>query len=468
MMISNNTNFQFNFIILYVLQLLFFLVYIYFIAFLGLKYRIRLYFYDFILMALQAFLFVVFIMYNNSEDWIMRIMAVENNIRLNYAVQCALLFTLLLRFTWLLKKAPLRRCEMLTPLSVREAIDFMPRGICFSTRDGKPILANRKINELIYMLTNKTIMDVHRVWDELQLANFANRCIKLDDDVGISCDGSYSGGGSCSNTGASDILVMLPDKSIWKFRKEVLSDKAPYFIQLDAIEITDLYNYSKKLFDNKNRLTEQYARQQNLLANIVGINREKEILSIKMRIHDDFGQSILVTRKHMTGGTIADNSMLLVDLWRDTIKRIEDCAHIYAHEKISPEVELRRAADIIGCSIDIQGERPSQRKASLLFYIAVREALTNAVIHANADRLTVRIERTEYGHHVVISDNGSLKNATIIEGNGLGNLRKKLEQEGAALRIKCEVNSSRSESGNIEIVNDKIDKGVILEIDIPS
>ena len=55
--------------------------------------------------------------------------------------------------------------------------------------------------------------------------------------------------------------------------------------------------------------------------------------------------------------------------------------------------------------------------------------------HGGADCLTIDI-RDEDGHYYVeIRNNGKKPGAPIREGGGLGNLRRRLEQEGAQMKI---------------------------------
>ena len=444
-------NIQTSFIILNGFQLLFLIASVYSIVFMRLRYKVPLNAPAILLTAFQISIFVAYIMHINADG---RVIQAATSEGLMYAAHSLLFILLLARLFWLLRNAPAWRKDVLTPQSIREAIDYMPGGICLATPDGRPILTNRRMNELVYILTNRAIMDLHAVWEELRQSSGANGCRKLDqlfierepvhgsndERLDDSVRGSVRGRvrERLRENAVDSILFMFPDDSIWKFHKVELMDKPPHYIQLDASEITDLYNSSKELYENNNRLAEQYARQRNLLANIVEINNEKEILATKMRIHGDFGRSILVTRQHLAGDTVAGNIAELANLWKNTIKRMEDCTRIYADADASPEIELLRAADIVGCSIDFQGDRPLARRTALLFYVAVREALTNAVMHANADRLVVRTKRFANGYHVEISDNGKKQTAAITEGNGLGNLRRRLEQEGATLQVKCE------------------------------
>lgn len=97
-----------------------------------------------------------------------------------------------------------------------------------------------------------------------------------------------------------------------------------------------------------------------------------------------------------------------------------------------------KVAELIGCRVEFVGKQPTERMALLLLYAAVREALTNAVRHASADTLTVTIRGDEKNYHVELSSNGTKRVSSIREGNGLGNLRKRLEQEGASMEVRCD------------------------------
>ena len=97
--------------------------------------------------------------------------------------------------------------------------------------------------------------------------------------------------------------------------------------------------------------------------------------------------------------------------------------------------ELLQVAELIGCKVNFIGDQPAERLALGLVYASVREALTNAVRHADATELTVQIDKSVSGYHIEISSNGAAVNSEIKEGNGLSGLRRRLEQEGAILKI---------------------------------
>ena len=104
----------------------------------------------------------------------------------------------------------------------------------------------------------------------------------------------------------------------------------------------------------------------------------------------------------------------------------------------SLQSELLQVAELIGCKVVFLGEQPTQRKTLQLLYAAIREALTNAVRHANATELMVKVEQNKQGYYIEISDNGCVSVSSITEGNGLSALRQRLEQEGASLKVLCD------------------------------
>ena len=104
--------------------------------------------------------------------------------------------------------------------------------------------------------------------------------------------------------------------------------------------------------------------------------------------------------------------------------------------EVSPQKELIQVADLIGCRVEFQGRQPPERKALLLLYAAIREALTNAVKHAGADKLTISVSENNGRYDVEIRNNGRAVNPPIQEGGGLSSLRKRLEQDGATMSYR--------------------------------
>ena len=306
---------------------------------------------------------------------------------------------------------------------IREAINTYPDGICFATAGGRPILANRKINNICYKLTGQTVVNAEHMWGELTK-------LKMTD---------MPSGMHAEKTGDTEqILCRLPDGRVWQFqRRRLLIDSSPV-IQYEASDVSELYQYRTRLVENNRRAEEMHKRQRILLQNIVQNNMEKELLSAKMRIHDDFGRLLVMTGSRISNGKTAEDDAELFHAWENVIADMENASRRDPAISASSENELLKIAEMIECHIDIIGDRPKERRTVLLFNAAIREALTNAVRHAHADHLTVETKYKENCFYVRISGNGRTDVSMIHERGGLSDLRRRLEQEGAELSMKIE------------------------------
>ena len=310
---------------------------------------------------------------------------------------------------------------------IKKAIDSYPGGICFSALDGRVILANEKMNKLILELTGHTILNAKVTWEEL--ANFASngKAEKLTQ--------SWLPKDPDKESIHQQLFFRLSDSSVWRFELRFLDSNT---VQIEAAEITELYRLSEELYENTIRLQDMQKRQKALLDSIVEVNLNKEILTAKMHIHDELGHCLLATTKAITEDSLAENADTLRKSWNSTIQDFSNISTVWTVPDSSLQSELMQVAELIGCKVVFLGEQPTQRKALQLLYAAIREALTNAVRHANATELMVKIEQDEKSYHIEISDNGSVSVSSITEGNGLSALRQRLEQEGASLKVLCD------------------------------
>ena len=329
---------------------------------------------------------------------------------------------------------------------IKKAIDSYPGGICFSALDGRVILVNEKMNQLMLELTGHTILNAKVTWEEL--ANFASngKAEKLTQ--------SWLPKDPDKESIHQQLFFRFSDSSIWRFELRFLDLNT---VQIEAAEITELYRLSEELYENTIRLREMQKRQKALLDSIVEVNLNKEILTAKMHIHDELGHCLLATTKAITEDSLAENADTLRKSWNSTIQDFSNISTVWTVPDSSLQPELMQVAELIGCKVVFLGEQPKSRKALQLLYAAVREALTNAVRHADATELTVKIEQDEKSYHIEISDNGSVSVSNITEGNGLSALRQRLEQEGASLKVLCD--NSVSLIVSIPFDLDEIQKG---------
>lgn len=303
-----------------------------------------------------------------------------------------------------------------TSKMIRNAIDTYPDGICFAAADGRPIMANKKINDVCYALTGHTITNATAMWQTLKRKEIPQN---LEDTVRL-----------------DSILCRLEDGTVWQFQRRKLPGEKSPITQYEASNITELYEYRNRLVENNLQVSKLHERQRELLQNIVQNNLDKELLSAKMRIHDAFGRLLIMTKNALIEVNSEKNNQELFSAWENVIADMENAALAINVKENSPQKELIQVADLIGCRVEFQGKQPIERKALLLLYAAIREALTNAVKHAGADKLTIHISDSGEQYEIEIQNNGQATSSPIQESGGLSSLRKRLEQEGATMRYR--------------------------------
>ena len=164
------------------------------------------------------------------------------------------------------------------------------------------------------------------------------------------------------------------------------------------------------------------------------------MLDAKIRVHDNLGRVILITRRFLKEDPKNDKEAenIAAEIRRQAAllkgERPDEWRCDYDY--------IFRTARMLGVEIVINGELPPSGKAERLAVSALGCTLLNSARHAGADRLFVEVERfsNSEGNYCLmrITDNGKVSNATVTEKGGLSNLRREIETGGGSLEIEVE------------------------------
>ncbi|MCR4671703.1 MAG: hypothetical protein K5637_00505 [Lachnospiraceae bacterium] len=312
---------------------------------------------------------------------------------------------------------------------IREAIDACPDGICAATPEGRPILVNRAMNQICFELTGHTVTNAAVMRSDIEKA-----ASKAQGGIPALAAEEDPHNNACEQK--NPLIVIMKDGRVWQFAAKDLELEHGKVVQYEASDVTELYEYRQRLADNNRRVAELHRRQRDLLENIVRNNTEKELLEAKVSIHDNIGRLLIRTGQALDRDVRDEEADELFESWRNEMDDLVNSSEQVTMKENTPEKELLKVAEMIGCKVFFEGEQPAERESLLLLYAAIREALTNAVRHAGADELRVAIEKSADVYLVTISDNGSASgNDPFHEGGGLGSLRKRLEQAGGSMRV---------------------------------
>ena len=97
--------------------------------------------------------------------------------------------------------------------------------------------------------------------------------------------------------------------------------------------------------------------------------------------------------------------------------------------------DLIKINEKIGVKINLIGKLPQNLLQAKVFFEIIREAVTNAIRHAESTQITIKIEEKLTETQMIISNNGKLSKEKIIENEGIKGMRRKLKQIDGKLFI---------------------------------
>jgi hypothetical protein len=308
----------------------------------------------------------------------------------------------------------LRQRRELTPFSIQEGFDSLPIAACFFRENGLPMLRNRVMYRLVYSLTGQDIQNAEELWHGI-------------------CSGPLADGAERLGRGETP-LIRDPDGVIWLFSRSRIQQDRLTATQILAVDTSDLYALTEKLEGENRELAGMEKRLRELLGTLPAMKTEEEILSAKMRVHDEIGRCVLLTRKYLTGPENAAEEAALLRQWQTVTRLLE--RESSPGDEPSAFSQLQRAAAAMGAQVLLEGELPEDEKASYLLVTAIRECLVNAVRHAGAAHVFAKIRQSGQTAVLSVTNDGAAPAGPVAEGGGLGNLRRRVEQSGGEMRIE--------------------------------
>ena len=297
--------------------------------------------------------------------------------------------------------------------AVQESLDNLPSGIVFFDGNGMPKLMNRKMYQICQNLAGRDIQNITEL--EEALGHPLKENVFYDVDLKVYC---------------------FADGSVWKFsEKEIITTAGDHFFQVLASEVSELYRNKVLLKEENQKLQEMSVAMKELSKNVITLTREEEMLSMKMRVHDNLGYSVLAAQRMLLRESEADRDVFLSQ-WKQTLDLLNKDNESVKGEQLHRQVQER--AKTLGVKIIYTGEKVWESHISELMDTILLEALSNCVRHAGASELYVKSGSEEQEWIIVITDNGQKTEKNVKEGGGLSGIRKRVEQCGGTLRICAE------------------------------
>ena len=292
------------------------------------------------------------------------------------------------------------RKNALTAMSIQEATDTLPSGICCYFDSGRVLLVNEVMNEISSYLTGYDALNGHTLWNAVK-NKMENGVLKTDSDKVYYISRSR---------------LMLNGVELW---------------EMIASDITVEYALNKELSEKNKQLEMRHEHLVNYGKLVEGYTIEKEMLDAKLRIHDDLGGLLIATKRFIEGKGTDDES--IVSMWNVNISLLQNEELPYEEDAFK---KIFKIADDLGFEIIVSGDLPENEADISVVACAMRECITNTIRHAEGDKMRVDIVRSGDTTLVSIINNGNAPEEKISETGGLSYLRRLAERNGWEMRIQ--------------------------------
>lgn len=376
------------------------------------------------ILFLQAVSDVTVVMTTEKKGTLLARVAGHGPAGLVLSVLAVSVLTGIFQWSFLYKKSR----DVITTRSIKESIDLLPDGVCFSTDRGMPILMNSRMRQLCTEFTGEGLMDTEKFWRDLRNGNVRKgiRPLKQREAAFIDTNGQ-----------------------VWDFRRSRLSYGGEKVTEISAVNITTQYHLHKELVERYERLNDVNSRLHHFSEEVEKVTREKEILAAKIKLHDEIGRSLLILRSYLTetpeksiqtetpeksAQTEKRDRSRLLPLWQYIVTSMQEGTIL--KEREDSLLLLKKEAADFNVDIFLEGLLPANPFVRNVIFAAVRECAGNTAKHARGDRLFITIHDTEENTEVFITNNGNAPGGSIHETGGLKNLRKMVEERGGSMQIK--------------------------------
>ena len=294
--------------------------------------------------------------------------------------------------------------------SIKEAVDALPTGLCFSLPEGLPLLVNEKMDKLSKELLGKPLLNAKDAWEAL-----ASESVK-----GLIKSGP-------------EPIYELSDGRVYGFHREALNLKEGRVYVIVATDVTEEYSRTKELGEKQRKARVINARLKSLLDTIEYVTMSRELLQLKIALHDNLGRSLLSAKRYVLNPSSVD-PMELLAIWKNNL------SHLIGEtpeEWQIPYYVAKKEAATMGIDLQIVGTLPEEERLLPLIDQAISTHVINVLRHADGHVAMVSVLEEEKEYCLTFTNDGNAPSGEIHETGGLGNLKRQVEALGGSMELSA-------------------------------
>ena len=201
--------------------------------------------------------------------------------------------------------------------------------------------------------------------------------------------------------------------------------------EIIAFDVTEEYKFQCELNKQNEKIMQNNKELIDSIENIEKYEKEKNLLELKNKYHDLLGQNLSILQQYLNRPNIAKDNLeeikyMIKEMFID-IKEIKS-----SKDKLNELIEIHNKS---GTKILLEGKLPQNEEKAIAFFEIIREAVTNAIRHANSTEVYIKIKGDTEHTKMTIRNNGKKPKVEIIENEGIKGMRRKIAQIGGKIEI---------------------------------
>ena len=303
----------------------------------------------------------------------------------------------------------------ISPMSVKEAVDSLPVGICCFRPWGRVVLVNTAMEALCRAALGEVLINGERFRRALAQGRLQPGCSR--------------------DLMNGEQLLLLPDGTVWSISEQSLDWEGQPLTVLTAAEVSEAYQKTLAMEEKNRQLVELNQKLAARNREIVELTIQSEILAARARLHDAMGEDLLMMKKLLRLGSGAGELEALRRRLKRNVSFLRDASEFQVTDEYTV---LLQTAKRLGVRVEISGQLPLEEPICRVVATGLHECLTNLLRHARGDLLRMDLRETRDGLTVVFSGNGEPPQGPVRETGGLRILRTITEQSGGTMEVSTE------------------------------
>ena len=316
-----------------------------------------------------------------------------------------------------------------------DAIKLLPEGILCANKQGDVLFMNDAMRSLLAALKLPgDFADVRKLCVQLQACALPNRSLDEYD---------YDHENAHKHTCASEyilsleegIFIEVPDCGTWLFASDFVMIDFERALRIVALDITEEYHLKYAIEKANEKLVSLGYELSSYMEHVQEAAENEALLRMYSRVHDIVGQRLSLLHRLLEEGNVSDDQ--LKSIKPALVGILDDLQEIKEIDKSAELNSIVEAFRLVDANITIEGKLPESEKLSEIVVNVVREAATNAVRHACAKHIFVKLTNEDTTCVLTITNDGIPCKVVKRANAGMRGMRHAAQQVRGSFSYLC-------------------------------